>query len=81
MKIENHNRLSLLGYFLGVTFSFLSAWRYFVMFPDMDRAVVYVIIGLLICAWSYEHSARWNLANTISYIEDQLQERWGLNKC
>lgn len=77
MKLKNHNKLSLIGYLFGSVFAFLSAVRYFVIWPDMDKAIVYVIIGFLICAWSYEHSARWNLANSVSYIEEQLESKWG----
>ena len=76
MKLANHNSISLLGYMFGFMFAFLSAVRYFVMWPDLDKAIVYVLIGILICVWSYEHSSVWNLRNTVDYMENQLESKW-----
>ena len=77
MKLSNHNKVSIVGYLFGGLFALLSAIRYFVVWPDMDRAIVYTTIGLLICAWAYERSARWNLGNAVNYLEDQLEAKWG----
>ena len=76
MNLKNHNIKSVFGYGIGLSFAFLSALRYFVLYPDMDKAIVYVTIGFLIAIVSYEYSAIWNLSNTLSYIEKQLQAKW-----
>ncbi len=53
MKIKS--TWSKVGYYIGGCFSLLSAIRYFVVYPDIDRAIVYVLIGGIICslAWLY----------------------------
>ena len=54
MKIS---KWSIVGYILGMTFSVFSSIRYFLLYPDTDRAIVYVGIGLIVCglAWCYNN--------------------------
>lgn len=50
MKI---NKLAALGGIAG-TVLMISSWiRYFIMYPDLDRAVIYGCVGFLIIAVSY----------------------------
>jgi len=68
------NKISQVGIVSGFIFSILSALRYFVMFPDTDRAIVYIIIGCLIMFVSYEHGKRIKLENTLYDVEVYLQD-------
>lgn len=90
VNIKNHNRFSKIGYLVGIIFMFLCfilglAWsnRYFFIYPDINIALLGVavaflgeLVGILIILLSYEHSARSNLANSVEYIEEQLQSKW-----
>jgi len=50
MKI---NKLSIVGFIGGLAFTTLSSIRYYALYPDLDKALVYGIIGALIISVSY----------------------------
>lgn len=66
---------SLVGYGIGGAFALLSAVRYFLLWPDTDRAIVYVLIGFMICglAWLYDKQLRLN--NKLSAVEEYLADK------
>jgi hypothetical protein len=66
---------SLLGYSIGMIFSILSAVRYFVLYPDEDKAIAYVTIGLIICALAWLYNKQINLNNKLTAVEDFLAEK------
>lgn len=68
-KISN---FSLFGLYCGIGFSVLSAIRYFVLYPDLDKAISYVVIGILIIAVSWLYNKQLAQSNTITAIEDYL---------
>jgi hypothetical protein len=72
MKISHW---SILGYAGGIAFSLLSAIRYGVIYPDEDRAIVYVIIGCIICALAWIYNVQLNQSNKILAIEEYLQDK------
>ena len=39
----------------GIVFAVLSALRYYVFWPDMDRLVAYTVLGLLVAAVGWLH--------------------------
>ena len=39
----------------GIIFSLLSAIRYYVLFPDLDKVIAYVIIGILLSSLGWIH--------------------------
>ena len=65
---------SLVGYVVGFLFSLFSAVRYFLIWPDLDRAIVYTLIGVIIMALSWLYNRQLNLSNTVTAIEDYLAE-------
>ena len=90
MKLKNHNKLSKVGYLISIVLFFCSlfflvSWgeRYFFTYPDINIAILGVltallglIVSIILFIISLEHSRIWNLSNTISYIEEQLQSKW-----
>jgi uncharacterized membrane protein len=66
---------SIMGYLTGTIFILLSAIRYFVVYPDMDKAIAYVVIGILIMAVSWLYNSQLNNSNKITAIEDYLAVR------
>ena len=48
--------ITVAGYSAGIIFTLLSALRYFVVYYDLDRALVYILIGGFVCgfAWVYD---------------------------
>jgi hypothetical protein len=71
-KISNW---SLVGYLIGGAFSIFSAIRYFVLYPDTDKAIVYILIGFIICSLAWEYNKQIQLDNSLSYVEDYLAEK------
>jgi len=71
-RISNWTKL---GYICGSIFSILSAIRYFMLYPDMDRAIVYVLIGGIICALSWIYDKLIEHSNTINAMEIYLADK------
>lgn len=72
MKISKPN---MAGIIFGGLFA-LSSWiRYFVLYPDLDRAIVYGLLGLVIMAISYLHNSLNNLATTLYDVEVYLSDK------
>jgi len=65
---------SICGMAFGLLFSLLSSIRYFVMYPDEDKAIVYAIIGLIIVGLSWLYNRQLQISNTITAIEDYLAD-------
>lgn len=53
----------------------ISSWlRYFVLYPDLDRALVYGLLGIVIITISYFYSLIVNLTNTLYDVEVYLAD-------
>lgn len=72
MKISNW---SIVGILAGLTFSIGSFIRYYILYPDLDKAITDVIIGLLICAVSFLYNRLLGQGNNITAIEDFLDDK------
>lgn len=73
MKINS--TLALFGFLGGLIFSILSSVRYFVVYPDLDKALVYVIVGLLICGVSWNHNQIVKNSDMITQVDDYLADK------
>ena len=65
-------KLSMMGLLLGISFGVLTSIRYFLLYPDTDKALVYGLMALMILALSWCHEEIVKLRNTITSIEDYL---------
>jgi len=70
-KISNW---SLLGYIIGIVFALFSSIRYFLLYPDLDRALVYVGIGLIVCGLAWLYNKQLQQSISIEAINDYLAE-------
>ena len=66
------NKLSALGGIAGVVIMISSWIRYFILFPDLDKAIIYGAVGFLIVMVSflYNHIAKIN--TTLYDVEEYL---------
>lgn len=72
MKI---NKLSALGGIAG-SILMLSSWiRYFIMYPDLDRAIIYGCVGALIISVSYLWDKVVQINNTLYSVEEYLASK------
>ena len=71
-KISNW---SILGYVIGIAFALLSSIRYFLLYPDLDRALVYVGIGVIICGLSWIYNKLLEHENTIEAMSEYLVDK------
>jgi hypothetical protein len=71
-KISNW---SILGYILGGLFSLFSATRYFLIFYDLDRAIVYTLIGFIICGLAFLYNKSVEQDNSIKAMEAYLSDK------
>jgi len=72
MKIS---KWSFVGYIVGITFALSSAIRYYILYPDLDKALVYVLIGAIICSVSWLYNKQLEHGNEITAMEDFLSEQ------
>ena len=70
-KISNW---SLLGYIIGIVFALFSSIRYFLLYPDLDRALVYVGIGIIVCGLAWLYNKQLQQSISIEAINDYLAE-------
>jgi tetrahydromethanopterin S-methyltransferase subunit E len=74
--------LSLAGISFGL-FVTLSSWvRYFIIWADMDKAVFFGLMGIMIIAISWNYAGRVSLSKRIDKIEITLTsvEEWLVDK-
>ena len=71
MKI---NKLSLVGGIGGIVLMLTSWVRYFVLFPDLDKALAYGIIGALVISVSFLYDRVRDLDNTLFSVEEWIQD-------
>jgi len=69
------SNFSKAGIVFGFLFSLLSAIRYFAMYPDLDKALVYVLIGAVIIAISYLYNEILEIRNTLIALENYLADK------
>jgi len=69
------NHWSFIGYMIGTTFSIFSGIRYFVLWPDLDKALVYVLLGLIICGLSWLYDKQKKQGDTLEAIEEYLADQ------
>lgn len=71
MKI---NKLSVAGGIVG-TILMLSSWiRYFILYPDLDKALIYGCVGALIMFVSYLWDKIVQINNTLYSVEEWLAD-------
>ncbi len=66
---------SLLGYIIGLAFALLSSIRYFLLYPDLDKALVYCGIGLIVCGLAWTYNKLQEQGNTLTAIEEYLADK------
>jgi len=72
MRFDN---LSMAGIMLGALFTVLSALRYFAIYPDLDKALAYCAIGVLVMAVSFVYGRQRKINDTLLAVEDYLADR------
>jgi len=77
-----HTNLSLLGVIFGIFLSIGTGMRYFVLYPDLDKALFFGLIGIIVIAVSWNYAGRIELDNKINRIEQTLTsiEEWLADK-
>ena len=73
MKVNS--TLAVFGFLGGLGFGILSAIRYFVVYPDLSQALIYVLGSLLICAVSWIHNRNIGQENRMIAIEDYISDK------
>lgn len=72
MKISNW---SLAGFGLGILFAVGTFIRYYILYPDMDKAVTDIIIGLIICGIAWLYNKQLQHSNVITAIENYIEDK------
>jgi len=73
MKFLTSN-ISKAGFIAGLIFSIGSFVRYYILYPDLDKAIVYCIIGLGICFASWVYDRLQTHDNELDSIGEYLRE-------
>jgi len=78
--IKKISNWSILGYIIGIVFTLFSGIRYFLLYPDLDRALVYSGIGLIVCGLSWLYNRQLQHSNSIEAISEYLADNKGGKK-
>ena len=69
-----HTNLSFAGVIFGLFVACSAGVRYFILYPDPDKAVFFGLIGLIIIAVSWNYAGRIELQNEIDKIKITLTD-------
>jgi len=77
-----HTNLSLAGVLFGLFMFCCTSIRYFILYPDPDKAIFFGFFGLMIVAISWNYAGRIELEEKIDKIEQTLTsvEEWLVDK-
>ena len=78
--MKHQSKFSYVGYGIGFLFILFAGIRYFLLYPDTDRALVYVGLGIIIMAIAWLYSQNLDSHNKITAIEDYLADLKGGNE-
>ena len=71
-KISN---FTWVGYIIGIAFALFSSIRYFIIWPDLDKALVYVGLGIMVCALAWIYNKLLEHSNEIEAMSEYLADR------
>ena len=72
--MKSISKWAIAGVIAGALFSLLSAIRYFVVWPDTDKALAYVLLGIIIIAISWLYNTQLKIRGTIEDLEVYIQD-------
>ena len=77
-----HTNLSLAGIVGGLFLTIGSWFRYFVLYPDLDKGLFFGLIGLIIIGVSWNYAGRIILRDRIVKLENTVTsvEEWIVDK-
>ena len=73
MKLRT--KAAVVGCFFGAVFSLFSLARYFVLYPDTDKAIVYGLVGMLIIGFSYLYEEVMKNKDTLENLEEYIVDK------
>lgn len=68
------SKISLVGYLIGIIFMGISTWRYYFLYPDIDKLFAYLLIGIAIFGIFFNYNKGLRRDKQISHIDDLMQE-------
>ena len=74
--------LSLSGIIFGIFLTLGTWFRYFILYPDLDKSLFFGLIGLIIIIISWNYAGRIQLDKDIKKLEQTLisVEEWIVDK-
>jgi len=68
------SRITLVGYFIGILFMGISTWRYYFLYPDIDKLFAYLLIGICTLGIFFNYNKGLKRSHQINHIDDVMQE-------
>jgi hypothetical protein len=80
MKIANLEItfISLLGMLASTIFGIGSFIRYYIIYPDLDRMIAYLILSGVMFAISYIYNFMRHIDKRLDFIHNRLDTMWDL---
>ena len=75
MSIKGISNWSIVIALAGLSWSAVSFIRYYLLYPDLDRMIVYTLIGIMIAGFGWVYNQILKQGNEITAIEDYLDDR------
>lgn len=66
---------TLIGYLAGAVFGIGSFIRYYIIFPDLDKALTDILIGVIVCAIAWLYNKQKQHEYSIDAVEEYLDDK------
>jgi len=81
MKLRLRINFGLGGCIFGAIFGIIAVGRYFILYPDPDRGIVYTIIGFLVIGFSVLYDRVMKNLDIIENLEEYIVDKEEKEKC
>jgi hypothetical protein len=66
---------SMIGYLGGMIFAVGSFVRYYVLYPDFDKVIAYVTLGIVVCCLAFLYNRQLKQSNELTAMGDYLANK------
>ena len=73
--MKNISNWSIAAIVIGAVFAIGSFWRYYVMYPDIDRMVAYTTLGVVIVFLGWTYNKIVQQGNTLEALEEFIADK------
>ena len=67
-------KISLIGYLIGLVVIAVTVYRYYFLYPDIDKLIGYTLLGISVIGIFFNYNRGLNVNRRLDYIDDLMEE-------